>query len=228
MSIKFVNREYFSFPFLEPLNFYFFSDILFSYKDVIQFMRLKDLRKNAHMTQVQLAKELHVAPNTLCNWENGNRTPDAETLKRIADYFDVTVDYLLDYDSETFQRIYSKSKIEAAEGVRDRILESLEFIISGTMSASNHYNLISNKELVAGIKNYPAACELLGRVCKQAKQQREQGSAEQLLSFYALCFEDFVEFLSNITDIAEYLEMNFPSGNVSLLSKGENEPPKGE
>lgn len=191
-------------------------------------MRLKELRKNSGLTQSALAKILNVTPTALSNWEIGKRMPSAEMLKRIADYFDVTVDYLLDYDSETFQRIYSKSKIEAAEGVRDRILESLEFIISGTMSASNHYNLISNKELVAGIKNYPAACELLGRVCKQAKQQREQGSAEQLLSFYALCFEDFVEFLSNITDIAEYLEMNFPSGNVSLLSKGENEPPKGE
>lgn len=191
-------------------------------------MRLKELRKNSGLTQSALAKILNVTPTALSNWEIGKRMPSAEMLKRIADYFDVTVDYLLDYDSETFQRIYSKSKIEAAEGVRDRMLESLEFIISGTMSASNHYNLISNKELVAGIKNYPAACELLGRVCKQAKQQREQGSVEQLLSFYELCFEDFVEFLSNITDISEYLEMNFPSGNVSLLSKGENEPPKGE
>lgn len=62
-------------------------------------MRLKQLRKDAHLTQAQLAKELNVAQNTLSNWENGNRAPDADTLVRIAEYFNVSVDYLLEKDN---------------------------------------------------------------------------------------------------------------------------------
>lgn len=59
-------------------------------------MRLKQLRKEAHMTQAELAKELNVAQNTLSNWENGKRQIDLDSLERVANYFNVTMDYLLE------------------------------------------------------------------------------------------------------------------------------------
>lgn len=58
-------------------------------------MRLKSLRKEFNMTQVELAKALNVAQNTVCNWENGKRSLDDSTMQQIADYFGVSVDYLL-------------------------------------------------------------------------------------------------------------------------------------
>lgn len=57
--------------------------------------RLRKLRLDAGLDQVELAKILNVAKQTVSNWENGNRAPDHEMLIRIADFFNVTTDYLL-------------------------------------------------------------------------------------------------------------------------------------
>ena len=58
-------------------------------------LRLKELRLNSGITQKQLANHLRIAQNTLSYWENGKYEPDSENLTAIADYFDVSVDYLL-------------------------------------------------------------------------------------------------------------------------------------
>ena len=58
-------------------------------------LRLKTMRTQAGISQAQFAKDMGVAQNTVSNWENENRTLDAETLSRVADYFHVSVDYLL-------------------------------------------------------------------------------------------------------------------------------------
>lgn len=57
-------------------------------------MRLKELRKQAGLTQGDLAKALHVAQNTVSNWESGNRMMDAEKIKQVASFFGVSMDYL--------------------------------------------------------------------------------------------------------------------------------------
>ena len=57
--------------------------------------RLKELRLNSGITQKQLANHLRIAQNTLSYWENEKYEPDSENLAAIADYFDVSVDYLL-------------------------------------------------------------------------------------------------------------------------------------
>ena len=58
-------------------------------------IHLKELRDRNKISQKDLASRLGVAQNTLSNWENGNRHPDPEMLTKIADYFDVSLDYLL-------------------------------------------------------------------------------------------------------------------------------------
>lgn len=55
---------------------------------------LKELRNKTHRTQKEIAKALGVAPTTYASWEQGKREPDQATTIRIADYFDVTLDYL--------------------------------------------------------------------------------------------------------------------------------------
>ena len=57
--------------------------------------RIAELRKTANISQAKLGKIIGVAQNTVCNWENGNREPDQVSLNKIADYFNVSVDYLL-------------------------------------------------------------------------------------------------------------------------------------
>lgn len=57
--------------------------------------RLKQLRKKKGITQEELGKILGVGKSTICQYERGTRKPDIEMLKRIAQFFGVSIDYLL-------------------------------------------------------------------------------------------------------------------------------------
>lgn len=59
--------------------------------------RLKQLIEENNITQRQLSKELNIAPTTLSGYANDYREPDFFTLTRFADYFQVSVDYLIGY-----------------------------------------------------------------------------------------------------------------------------------
>ncbi|MGM9639858.1 MAG: helix-turn-helix domain-containing protein [Faecousia sp.] len=58
-------------------------------------MRLKELRKSRNITQIKLAMDLSTTQNTISRYENGEREPGIEELIRIADYFQVSVDFLI-------------------------------------------------------------------------------------------------------------------------------------
>ncbi|MBO5403055.1 MAG: helix-turn-helix transcriptional regulator [Clostridia bacterium] len=59
-------------------------------------MRLKELRKQRKVSQLKLAMDLNMNQNSISRYESGEREADYATLIRIADYFDVSVDYLLE------------------------------------------------------------------------------------------------------------------------------------
>ncbi|MGN1317881.1 MAG: helix-turn-helix domain-containing protein [Lachnospirales bacterium] len=58
-------------------------------------IRLKELREKNNISQLKLAIDLNMNQNTISRYENGVREADYETLILIADYFDVSIDYLL-------------------------------------------------------------------------------------------------------------------------------------
>ena len=58
-------------------------------------MRLKELRKKKGISQLRLATDLNTTQNTIRRYETGEREPGIEELLKIADYFNVSVDYLL-------------------------------------------------------------------------------------------------------------------------------------
>lgn len=64
--------------------------------------KLKTLRKQRGITQEQLAKYLNVGTSTIGMYESNVRKPRYEVLKQIADYFKVTVDYLIDDDDNLY------------------------------------------------------------------------------------------------------------------------------
>ena len=57
--------------------------------------RLRDLRTKKKISQLKLAMDLNMNQNTISRYENMEREADYETLIRFADYFDVSLDYLL-------------------------------------------------------------------------------------------------------------------------------------
>ncbi|ALA50964.1 transcriptional regulator [Shouchella clausii] len=62
--------------------------------------RLKTLRKERQLTQEQLGELINVTKVSISGYENGNRTPDTDTLRRLADVFGVSTDYLLGRSKE--------------------------------------------------------------------------------------------------------------------------------
>ena len=57
--------------------------------------RLKLLRSEKELKQSELAKILEVSSSTIGMYEQGRRYADLDTLKKMAEYFDVSVDYLI-------------------------------------------------------------------------------------------------------------------------------------
>ncbi len=66
-------------------------------------MRLKQLRKKYGISQLRLAMDLNMNQNSISRYENGQREADYRTLIAFADYFHVSIDYLLERtDDPTF------------------------------------------------------------------------------------------------------------------------------
>lgn len=60
------------------------------------FMRLKEIRKSKGISQLKMAMDLNTNQNTISRYETGEREPGINELIKIADYFNVSVDYLLE------------------------------------------------------------------------------------------------------------------------------------
>ena len=74
--------------------------------------RLKELRKEKNMTQVQLAELLGVSKGTVAMWEIGKREPNFETLDALSDIFDRRIDYILGYSNDASSPIPAEEEIE--------------------------------------------------------------------------------------------------------------------
>ena len=61
----------------------------------MKIFRLKEMRETRKISQIKLAMDLNMAQNTISRYENEVREADYKTLILFADYFHVSVDYLL-------------------------------------------------------------------------------------------------------------------------------------
>lgn len=62
--------------------------------------RIRDLRKKARLSQQALADQIGVFRNTISNWETGYSQISLENAKNVAEYFGVSIDYLLGSESD--------------------------------------------------------------------------------------------------------------------------------
>ena len=58
-------------------------------------LKIREIRKKCGLTMKELAERVGVSESAISQYETGRRQPDYETLLKIADYFGVSVDYLL-------------------------------------------------------------------------------------------------------------------------------------
>ena len=60
--------------------------------------RIKELRQESGISQLELAKKLNIGQGTISNWESGRYEPDIKALQAMSDLFGVTVDYVIGGD----------------------------------------------------------------------------------------------------------------------------------
>lgn len=78
----------------------------------MEYFKLKELRKLARLSQQEVASFLGITSQAYGHYERGDRTPDPQTLKKLAEYFGVTVDYMLG----DIREIDDEDKIKAIGG----------------------------------------------------------------------------------------------------------------
>ena len=86
-------------------------------------MRLKELRTEKNVPQSAVAEFLGITQPAYANYERGTRKPDPEILSKLADYFGVSVDYLLGREEHT--------------PTLDEQLEGVDFALSGVIRDLN-------------------------------------------------------------------------------------------
>lgn len=63
--------------------------------NILIIQRINELLKADKLNQSGLANGIGVNQSTVCNWLNGKKEPSIESLWKLADFFDVSVDYLI-------------------------------------------------------------------------------------------------------------------------------------
>lgn len=104
--------------------------------------KLKILRKKLGITQANLAKKLGISPSTVGMYEQGRREPDSTMLIKIADLFNVSVDYLIDF---------KKAKKKHVENI-DEIADKIEYIIRNKEYLKNNKTTISTETINSIVK----------------------------------------------------------------------------
>jgi transcriptional regulator with XRE-family HTH domain len=108
--------------------------------------QLISLRKAAGLSQYELARRLNMGRSALGNYEQGDREPDFETVRRIADFFRVSVDYLLgrpkgeaDSSSEFPTEWREMVRLAQTEGYSpDQVLGALRLLASIRKQQEQH------------------------------------------------------------------------------------------
>lgn len=148
--------------------------------------RLKELRFQKNLTQNDLASILGVAKTTLAAYEQSKNQPSIETITKIANYFNVSTDYLLgltDVQSPNFEISYISKYL----GLTEHSIKELHFY---NEIAQNGDNMMKQKLETLNLLFAPH-CELLSHITNY-------------LNFYATHYKNFYDNSEkHLTPIAE-------------------------
>lgn len=115
--------------------------------------RLKLLRLEKDLTQIELGKRFNLGKTAISLYENNERFPDKETLDKMADFFDCSIDYLL--GRTDLKNIVLESYTEALE--KQRIKDSgKEELIIGLSTENKGILTEEDKEEITKFAEYVA------------------------------------------------------------------------
>lgn len=120
--------------------------------------RLKELRKEKKLTQKELAEETDIPYRTLQRWENGESQIKPEKAEKLADFFGVSVGYLLGYDDNDFEK---QIRIDTLNTALNELYKTHELLLKG-----------ASKSFWQGF----AAAELIVQTQKELLEFENQGT----------------------------------------------------
>lgn len=101
--------------------------------------RLKTLRKEAGLTQIEVANQFNISQPAYAQWETGKKRPSAETLEKFAKFFEVSTDYLLgntnnknveEIDLSEVEILFRRTKQKMTEEEQKEFEDDLKRIIA--------------------------------------------------------------------------------------------------
>lgn len=95
--------------------------------------RIAQQREKMGMTQEELSAKLGITRAALSHYEKNRREPDSDTLNKIADFFDISIDYLLGRTEEAHHQLDPDVRdfVDDLELSDEHILEKFNFTIDG-------------------------------------------------------------------------------------------------
>lgn len=121
--------------------------------------KLKEARKNAGLTQIELAEKLSVSRQAITKWETGKGIPDVDNLRMISRVLNVSIDFLLD-DEEVLDKTIIKEQINLDDYVKEGKLRSKkDAVVYAKYPNADITPLLAQKKSTKGQKVF---AELLG------------------------------------------------------------------
>lgn len=114
--------------------------------------RLKELRKNRNLKQSDVAKAIFTSQQNYSRYENGNVEPDYEVLKKLASFFDVSIDYILGKESQDLILISKEdfNKLKEASDIIQRIDKIANPKVGGVHSIENN-TITTNGDVIGDV-----------------------------------------------------------------------------
>ena len=151
---------------------------------MIKLNRIKELRQKEKLTQEELANKIGVTKRTIIAWEKGERQIKPEKAQQLADYFRVSVGYLLWYSDSDFKNMTSDSY---DDNEKKRALQGLDklLLMSGYLSKNQMISAIEqtiNKEVLTKEFTSSEIIELPGEKQKEIILDKANKQTEKILS----------------------------------------------
>nr|DAQ95942.1 MAG TPA: helix-turn-helix domain protein [Caudoviricetes sp.] len=102
----------------------------------MKMLRVKALRKEARMSQAELAEKLHITQTSVSQWETGKSEPSIDVLTQMSEIFNVPVGYILGREDLNGERNLQKEKAPAEADAED--LGKLTFLERLALTCFRH------------------------------------------------------------------------------------------
>ena len=111
--------------------------------------RIRELRKQRELTQKELAKHLQIADSTLSYWEMGRYEPDNKSLRKLAEFFHVSIDHILSVDNDdgsnlTYLGIQSQSFTDAELLVTE---QQVDYVKKNSLFSRREFDELAGDEI---------------------------------------------------------------------------------